>query len=95
MKSSTLKTHIAMKTSRTTAMKAPATKASTTKTAVTNTDRRHREKTCEYSSKEKLRFHIAPLLLRLLNAKGQRLHNPSYTIRLFVIAFLFPSDNFL
>jgi hypothetical protein len=39
VKSTTLKTHItALKTSRTTAMKAP-----TTKTSVTNTDRRHRE----------------------------------------------------
>ena len=63
VKSATLKTHItALKTSRTTAMKAPTTKASTAKTSVTNTDRRHREKTREYSSKEKLRFHIAPFL---------------------------------
>jgi hypothetical protein len=39
VKSATLKTHItALKTSRTTAMK-----ASTTKTSVTNTDRRRRE----------------------------------------------------
>jgi hypothetical protein len=40
LKSAALKTHItALKTSRTTAMKAPTT----TKTSVTNTDRRHRE----------------------------------------------------
>jgi hypothetical protein len=40
LKSPALKTHItALKTSRTTAMKAPTT----TKTSVTNTDRRHRE----------------------------------------------------
>jgi hypothetical protein len=44
VKSATLKTHItALKTSRTTAMKAPTTKAPTAKTSVTNTDRRHRE----------------------------------------------------
>jgi hypothetical protein len=29
---------------------------------VTNTDRRHREKTREYSSKEKLQFHIRSFL---------------------------------
>jgi hypothetical protein len=63
VKSATLKAHIAaLKTSRTAAMKAPTTKASTAKTSVTNTDRRHREKTREYSSKEKLRFHICAFL---------------------------------
>jgi hypothetical protein len=63
VKSAALKTHItALKTSRTAAMKAPTAKASTAKTSVTNTDRRHREKTREYSSKEKLRFHICAFL---------------------------------
>jgi hypothetical protein len=63
VKSATLKTHIpALKTSRTTAMEAPATKASTAKTSVTNTDRRHREKTREYSSKEKPQSHIRSFL---------------------------------
>jgi hypothetical protein len=63
VKSATLKTHItALNTSRTAAMKAPTTKASTAKTSVTNTDRRHREKTREYSSKEKLRSHICAFL---------------------------------
>jgi hypothetical protein len=53
VKSATMKTHIpTLKTSRTTAMKA----------SVTNTDRRHREKTREYSSKEKLQSHICSFL---------------------------------
>jgi hypothetical protein len=63
VKSATLKTHItALKTSRTTAVKAPTTKASTAKTSVRNTGRRHREQTREYSSKEKLQFHICSFL---------------------------------
>jgi hypothetical protein len=58
VKSATMKTHIpTLKTSRTTAMKASAAK-----TSVTNTDRRHREKTREYSSKEKLQSHICSFL---------------------------------
>jgi hypothetical protein len=70
VKSATLKTHIpALKTSRTTAMKAPTTKASTAKTSVTNTDRRHREKTREHSSKEKLQSHICSFLAPLLQMR--------------------------
>jgi hypothetical protein len=71
VKSATLKIHItALKTSRTTAMKAPATKASTAKTSVTNTDRRHREKTREYSSKEKLRFHLCSFVAPPFKCEG-------------------------